>query len=600
MPKTSRNKAQAVQDLTVSQGGGGTKSRRTRAAAAAVPQAVKLRRTARRHSGGMAVVAAAAAAAAAVLEPPGGAPEPGKQPASPLVPGATQGLRALAALGVEQGVFVVVAASAALGAVQAFTRYVDQPLPGLVPAHKDAYLQMQRVGGATVYIAYVPWPKAPEGLLTLGCLTATGRKPVFTVDCVPLHGHDRGRVTGLLRRYGRLLAAAFEAVLVPSHPLRLALAASRRPRMGAPGQSSSAAPKAAPPPKVAPATVRGHFDGVVDQQAHGWAFDVAQPTRRVAVEVVCGGEVVAAGVAERLRDDLQAKGIGDGRHHFRLTLSSELFDGRPHELQVRVADTGWPLGGTAVATLPARTPGAVDLMPRAQVVARVHALAQRAQVRHPQAVQVLLHAVRTAALQQETGLPGLARAGYERLLGIVGADALLHSRIAETWLQDGNAVAAERACRTALALDARFAWALLTLGNALLAQARAQEAQEAYAQAVALAPDCAPARARLVRVRGSAEVERAEQLERQGNREAAAAVLTAVLIDEPDHPQARMRLDALLRQASPVPVPTAAAAVPTALQAGSVEEAATARRLLDAVLDEAERRLAAAASRVQA
>src|SRR5690606_30359556 len=99
---------------------------------------------------------------------------------------------------------------------------------------------------------------------------------------------------------------------------------------------------------VAPVTVIGHFDGMENGLAVGWAFDPTKPGHRLQVEVMCGDEVVAFGMADQSRDDLAPAGIGDGKHLFRLPLSYEIHDGKAYELTAREASTGLALNGDPV------------------------------------------------------------------------------------------------------------------------------------------------------------------------------------------------------------------------------------------------------------
>ncbi|WP_156901995.1 hypothetical protein [Azohydromonas australica] len=489
--------------------------------------------------------------------------------AGAATPPAPLALKPLGALGVDEGVFVLLAIPAAFESVEAFARYAEEPLPHLLSATKGSWLKRQSMGGAAVYVAFVPWPHPPAGLVQLGCITAGGRKPVFSVECLRWGETEREPLAALLKRYGRLLVPAFDAVLPAAHPLRKALAP---------------APIAAAPAPTGPAlVVRGHFDGVVDELAHGWVFCPEEPERRLSVEVLCESEVVGRGLADRYRDDLQANHIGDGQHHFRLQLSNELFDGRPHELSVRVLETGLLLPGRSMATLPQRQPTHIDLMPRAELLALAQRLAQIVQVRNSNALNALLQALRTASLLQETGQCAQARAGYERLMKALGPNALCYCRIAETWLLENDLESALKAYQAAVQADAQLAWAHLGLGNVLRLQGQPLEADTAYRAALACQVGMKQAHARLAQVGGDAGVARAQWLLEQGDRQGAVTLLTAVLIAHPEHPQTMACLENLLRE----PVQDREAAQPAA-----AAQAHRSRRLLDVVLDEAERRLA--------
>src|SRR5688572_19614146 len=96
--------------------------------------------------------------------------------------------------------------------------------------------------------------------------------------------------------------------------------------------------------KIGP-RVRGHFDQCDASCISGWvAGDSAD--ERLRVEIVADGTPVSQIVADALREDLVAAGIGDGRHGFRARLPLNLYDGREHIIEVREMVTGIRLAGS--------------------------------------------------------------------------------------------------------------------------------------------------------------------------------------------------------------------------------------------------------------
>ncbi len=491
-----------------------------------------------------------------------------KQPAVPT-------LKPLGALGVDEGVFVLLAVPASFEPVESFARYVEEPLPHLVSATSGSWLKRQGFGSVTVYVGFVPWPHAPVGVVKLGCSTASGRKPVFSVKCSRWNATEPAQLAALFKSYGALLMPAIEAVLPISHPLRISLS----PKTPAPATApASTAARTMP-------VVRGNFDGVVDEQAHGWAWCPSESDRRLTVEVLCGEEVVARGTADHFRADLQANNIGDGNHHFRLALSIELFDGKPYELSVRVVETGTILTGRITATLPQRQPLHLDALPRADLLKFAGQLARRMQIREPKALHSMLQAFRQASLMQETGLLEQARAGYERLASILGNNGLCHCKIAETWLVEYRLEAAQEAYQAALKVDPTMGWAHLGLGNVLRLLGRPIEAETAYRVASKLMPDSAVVKRRLTAIYCDALQARAVQIEEAGDRASAIEMLRAVVIEQPDNDDACSLLDDWTRDGGSQDSDAFLHACDL------IQQAARSKRLLDAVIEEAERRL---------
>ena len=73
-------------------------------------------------------------------------------------------------------------------------------------------------------------------------------------------------------------------------------------------------------PAAAAAGMRGFVDGLSGAQIDGWAFEPANPTERVVVELRLDGQTLATTVADRHRADLVRAGIGDAFHGFRFPL----------------------------------------------------------------------------------------------------------------------------------------------------------------------------------------------------------------------------------------------------------------------------------------
>ncbi|MEX8517119.1 MAG: hypothetical protein AB3X44_01215 [Leptothrix sp. (in: b-proteobacteria)] len=481
------------------------------------------------------------------------------------------GLNPLFALGVEHGIFIVSLAESTFEEIKEFARYAAEPLPRLVMDQGGYFNALPVEGGSVIYTAYVPWPDVAAGALQVGCITASGRKPIFQINCLPYRGLKPDVLIALIKKFGRTLLPAFSAALPAEHILKKTLV-----------ERSTATVDIKPL-----ATLQGHFDGIIDGLAHGWAYDLAQGDKTFTIEIVHEGEVVACGSADRYRDDLQANGIGNGYHHFRLRLSYELFDGQAHTLNARVVETGTPLPGAAAsATFEASQPAHFDWIPRAQTLQLAQVLGRNSQVNNARAEQALLQAFRKACLQQETWLLEDARAGYQRLAEILGPNALCHSKIAETWLLENKLEPAFAAYSAAVQIDPSFMWAQLGLGSTLRLQGQPLEAETTYRTALTCAPESHLVQSRLASVRGDALVVRAAQLEQAGDKTGAIALLQTVVFDQPDNEMACARLDALLcgltsSNGSRPKLPAYA------------EDAARACRLLTAVLDEAEFRLQA-------
>ena len=97
---------------------------------------------------------------------------------------------------------------------------------------------------------------------------------------------------------------------------------------------------------IAAGPLLGSVDGVAADHLEGWADDGSG--RPVALELVIDGVVAPPVPAGRLRSDLAAAGIGDGRRGFVIPLDPPLDRRRRHLLRLRRALDGAELPGSPI------------------------------------------------------------------------------------------------------------------------------------------------------------------------------------------------------------------------------------------------------------
>lgn len=133
-----------------------------------------------------------------------------------------------------------------------------------------------------------------------------------------------------------------------------------------------------PVERVASATARmprGFVDRVCGQVVEGWAQCPDQPEDRVLVEILMDGVVLGQALANRYRADLEAAGLGSGRHAFTFTAPDGVVLCAETVAVRRVPDgamlcrgAGLPSDGGSPGTASARgLRGAVDLIAPASV-----------------------------------------------------------------------------------------------------------------------------------------------------------------------------------------------------------------------------------------
>jgi hypothetical protein len=135
---------------------------------------------------------------------------------------------------------------------------------------------------------------------------------------------------------------------------------------------------------TAPSVV-GYVDAIVDGRVYGWAYDRTRPGARIAVRVEHEGDLLAAFIADRAREDLVAGGVGDGRHAFEAELPQGVAAGPLRVLAV-APETGicveLPLRGSPGAVAAPAGTAPEDLRDAVRAVAH----AQRVLHRHVQSL----------------------------------------------------------------------------------------------------------------------------------------------------------------------------------------------------------------------
>jgi hypothetical protein len=94
--------------------------------------------------------------------------------------------------------------------------------------------------------------------------------------------------------------------------------------------------------------LRGHVDTVRHDRIEGWAQDEAAPNRPVELLITDNARVIARVIADQYRPDLEACGIGEGRHAFSYDIPGGLWRDTKHLIEVVCVSDGQGLAGSPV------------------------------------------------------------------------------------------------------------------------------------------------------------------------------------------------------------------------------------------------------------
>lgn len=283
-----------------------------------------------------------------------------------------------------------------------------------------------------------------------------------------------------------------------------------------------------------PLLLQGHFDLISDGFAEGWTFNSARPEDRLTVEILEGDRVVARGVADLPREDLEKAGIGDGRHHFKLQLSFELKDGQPHELVAKVRGTTHLLvGSPKTYQTEVESPGDFELTGRASTLQLARQLFITSY--DEAACMNMLAQVENANLALEMyDIEGSIQS-FQMLQRAYGFPTFFHVKIAEAYMLANRFE--EAACQylEAIKHTPTYSWAYLGLGNAHRMALNWIEAENSYRKAQSLQSNSAVIKYRLASVLPQSQIARGERLLNEGNYDDAISVLKSVLAQYPNN-----------------------------------------------------------------
>lgn len=160
--------------------------------------------------------------------------------------------------------------------------------------------------------------------------------------------------------------------------------------------------------------------GQLDRADHdviaGWAYDPNRPGERVALTVHIDGQPVGTVLADRYRADLEASGLGDGRHSFEIRLPQGL-----SRAAARVVGVARAAGGAELERSPLVVP-AEALTPDQALLVVAEAVQAAVASGDRAALQALLGRL-TARLAELESAPAPPQAAFLRRWGMPGQDA---------------------------------------------------------------------------------------------------------------------------------------------------------------------------------
>jgi hypothetical protein len=159
-----------------------------------------------------------------------------------------------------------------------------------------------------VHALHVRDYKPANQLVSLVCISDTGKKISFQAACKRYDQYSKPELNQLVKKFGKLLA-----------PL---LTEPREQDTYSPAIRAKT-PEATPAPRI-----EGEVLGSIDATIRGWVWCPDQPDKSFVIQILEVDRIVASGRAETYSDALRQRGIGDGGYLFEIPAPPELLDGR--------------------------------------------------------------------------------------------------------------------------------------------------------------------------------------------------------------------------------------------------------------------------------
>lgn len=235
--------------------------------------------------------------------------------------------------------------------------------------------------------------------------------------------------------------------------------------------------------------VIGFFDHIHDGYAYGWAFNQNSPGERVTVEIYCDGNLVGQSIANEFRKDLLDAGIGDGNYSFRIPISYELSNGKEHKLLARDANSVAELEGSPQMFGPHMLTREFDLINRSEGSAYLlKFINSKTNKLTASKIESYIKVFDLASMLQETGKIYDARHAWESFEKALGHNALFLSKIAETFMLEGQYENALKFYMKAASEDLKWFWPHLGMGGAYRLMKKYSESFSSFEVARSLEP----------------------------------------------------------------------------------------------------------------
>lgn len=216
-------------------------------------------------------------------------------------------VRSIAALSIDEGIFLLIAVPVSLEPIIHFARVIPDPIPHLTSNSSRLWQESRSNGSIRIYSSFIACKRTESQQFKVAAVTESGRKILFDVIA-----YDWVARTALDESIGRFLVfwqVGIRRILPLNHSLVKAVLALAPVKSSVIGDTPTHA-------------IVGSLDKIEQNVALGWVADTQSLGQKFEVDIVSDGYLVGFGIAEHFRADLRSiDPASDGCHHFRIELS---------------------------------------------------------------------------------------------------------------------------------------------------------------------------------------------------------------------------------------------------------------------------------------
>jgi tetratricopeptide (TPR) repeat protein len=364
-------------------------------------------------------------------------------------------IKKLFSMKVGNGIFLILSSAAD----EKIVSEISESKPEAAASTSQIYFNtIESAGAVFIYVAYVEIEDIESRSSMFKLALADGDFLLLNIEYIDVNCLTEKIIESIIRKFGKALLPAFKEVLNEEHKI-LKVAKALKLKLEDDDKLNS----------YDSSDVKHFFEGIYYNEAHGWIYNSKKQDKRYEVDIYDeNGLKVGSGVANKFRGDLFDAGFGDGCYHFKIRISSKIYDGSEHGLCARVKDSDEMIDGGVVRAVFENKIKIVSELPLDYAKAALCKLLAKVKNKYIDVgvdEGLINDIVDDADFLQKTGFCAKAINKYKSLEDLIGVNDICKIKIAECWAEDKNFNMALIKYKMAVEINKYNFWGLMAIGD---------------------------------------------------------------------------------------------------------------------------------------